>query len=64
MWDTIFLWVQEVVLNKRASITKVGTDKMLADSFTKFVARKKLDYCLKCLNFEYANGTHLLALKT
>jgi len=61
--DTVFLWCQEVINNKRASISKRSTQDMLADVLTKPVSEPLMVEMLKRMGYHYRDGSHRLALK-
>ena len=56
--DTMYLWCQDCIREKKASLTKVPTDKMVADFLTKVGTAAKLLWCLAAMNFEYCTGRH------
>ena len=61
--DTNFLWVQEVIQNKKIHICKKHTSQMLADVMTKPVTEQLMNRMMTTMNFEYRTGQHPLSLK-
>ena len=62
--DTVFLWVQEVVLRKDVRLGKKHTSEMLADMLTKFLDENTMIRLLTGLGFKFRTGNHKLALTT
>ncbi len=60
--DTIFLWCQEVVANKRATVFKRQSADMLADVLTKPVTEPVMTEMLHRMGYHYRDGKHQLAL--
>ena len=54
--DTIFLWVQEVVCQRRAVLCKVHTSQNLSDVLTKPVSGPELIRFVKAMGYEYLGG--------
>ena len=61
--DTIFLWVQEVVSRRRATIGKVHTSKNLSDVLTKPIGGPELMRFLKAMGYEYCGGRAALGYR-
>ena len=61
--DTVFLWVQQLVTNKRIRLDKRPTGSMLADFLTKNVDRQNVERCMAGLNLHFKEGVSRLALK-
>ena len=60
--DTVFLWCQEVINNKRARVSKQSTNDMLADILTKAVPESSMTEMLSRMGYRYKEGRHTLAL--
>ena len=60
--DTVFLWCQEVVVSKRARLSKRGTHDMIADVLTKPVPESAMTEMLSRMGYTYRDGRHELAL--
>ena len=54
--DTIFLWVQDIVARKRATVGKVHTSDNFADILTKAVDGPLLAKMMKAIGFLYLQG--------
>ena len=61
--DTVILWVQELVTNKRLTVGKRNTSEMLADFLTKPLAESTILKCMAGLGYQKLPGRHALALK-
>ena len=61
--DTVFLWAQELVTNKKVRLTKRKTGEMLADFLTKNVEANNMHRCMAGLNLHFRRGQSRLALK-
>ena len=61
--DTVFLWVQEVVDQKRVTIGKKVTDEMLADILTKPANSTTLEKMLQGMGYYPEAGRHDLGLR-
>lgn len=60
--DTVFLWVQERIDNRKSNILKKHTSEMLADVLTKFLTRVEIEKVLNSMGFVYRGGAHGLKL--
>ena len=61
--DTVFLWVQEVVNQKRAVLGKVHTSQNLSDVLTKPVSGPELMRFIKAMGYEYLGGRASLGFR-
>ena len=59
--DTVFLWCQEVINNKRARVSKQSTNDVLADILMKPVPESSTTEMLSRMGYRYTEGRHKFA---
>ena len=62
--DTVFLWVQKVVIEGKISLGKKPTKEMLADFLMKPVDAATMLNCMSGLGLEFQSGESKLTLKS
>ena len=51
-----FLWLQDVVKEKRLRLVKVDGSDNPADAMTKYLAKRELDKCTELMGFSFIEG--------